>query len=217
MSDYQKQFEEGMQALVQHYVHEATRQCQARLDEVMRQYTALQQRWPIVGTEDVRTIRQATHGQVIRWIQHHLPDIDLTRLGASGHNGTERYWAARYAAHNALYRAIEHEFAVPELKALPQSEVAAALTFIRQQPAPVDTIWRAVVRKAIHQRVDFWVRRRLVPDTAGARQGAIQHLWWLVRTSGLDGTQSEVARRRLLRLIDRAAAPGRTESRRENA
>lgn len=210
MSDYQAEFERGMQALIDHFVGQATQKCRDQLEEMARQYEALQRRWPIVGTEDVRTIRQVAHNQVIHWIQESLPDLDLTRLERLGRPGVERYWAARYAAHNVLYRGIEHEFSIPEVKALPQSEVTAAVRFIRHQPVPVAAIWRAVVKKAIHQRVEFWVRRGLVADTASVRQGAIQHLWWLVRTSGFDGTQSEVARRRILRLVDRAAVPGRS-------
>lgn len=214
MEKYQVQFEKGIQGLVDHFVEEATasmrRHCAqqvAQLTQEIHQLTQQIRRWPIVGTEDVKVLRRAVHDQVALWFDQTLPDLAVNRVGSSL-PALERHLAARYAAHNALYRAIEDQFQIPELKALPQEDVTAALAFIRQQSAPLAGIWRAVIKKAIHQRIAFWLKRGLIASTPSAVQGVRQILWTQVRLSQLDPS-SELDRKRMLRLVDRFPVPSR--------
>jgi len=200
-SEYEKRFEEGLHALIMHFVHEATGELQSTIEH-------LQSRWPIVGTPNVLEVRRAVRDQVALWFERDISDFLLKNLGTD-ENGRARHIAARYAAHNVLYRAMEHEFQVSELKALPEAEVDAALQFVVAQTVPIETMVRAVERKAIRQRVQEWIDEGVLQDTPSARQGTRQILWNLVKRSGLDPTTRAVARRGRLAIIDGAAVPER--------
>lgn len=203
---YRDQFEDGLQALVSHFVEQATQQCTQQVKDLTAQIDTLHRRWPIVGTDEVKVLRRLVHEQVGRWFDQSLADLTVARAKNSAAD-IERHMVARLAAHNALYRAINERFQIPELKALPKEEVPAVRVLVRRTLVPIDIIWRAVVKKAIAQRLAFWLKRGFLADTPSAIQGARQHLWHVVRTSGLRAQDGEFARRRILRTIDRAALP----------
>ena len=212
---FSHQFESALNDLIAYHVKVATDQvaqgCQQQISALATQVGRLQgelARWPIIGHPEVKYLRQAIHDHVAVWFDQIIPDLGRFRLGVTT-VGQARHNAARNAAHNAIYRAIETEFGISELKALAQEDVHTAERFILLKAIDLDMVWRAVVKKAIAQRVDYWERRGFIATTPSVRQGTIQLLWRMVRTCGLDPYHGEVARRRILRLIDRAAVPER--------
>ena len=212
---FSHQFESALNDLIAYHVKVATDQvaqgCQQQISALATQVGRLQgelARWPIIGLPEVKKLRLAIHDHVAVWFDQIIPDLGSFRLGSTP-AGQVRHMVARQAAHNLLYRAIEKEYGISELKALAKEDVAAAERFILLYPLKLDKIWRAVVKKAIRQRVEYWERRGFIATRSSVRQGTTQLLWQMVRTCGIDPYQGEVARRRILRLIDRAAVPER--------
>lgn len=192
---------------------------QADLHDARARVTALEAGWPIVGSPAVATLRRAVRDRVAVWFATQLQD--LQPRGSGGRPPTRdavvRALAARNAAQALCYRQLYDAFGIPELKALATARVEDALAWIAQAEAPVAAIWRAYLRTAIAQRVAFWARRGAIPDTPTARQGCRQLLWLAVKQSGLNPLDGEVARRRILRLVQRAPVPDRYATRRPAA
>lgn len=211
-ADYQRQFEAGLHALIDHFVGAATRRYETRIATQADLLARLQGQltlWPIVGTTDVQILRQAVREQVSSWFLQDLPDLqpsDRPRLDP-GSAAVARYRAAQMAGCNLLYRRIEAAFLISELKALPVKDVAAALAIVRQTATPFEALWTAYLRKAIHQRVAFWQDRGFIGATDTDRIIAIQAVWRRVRAAGIDPAAGPGARRQILRRVFRAEVP----------
>lgn len=198
--------------------HELEAACQAELLTLQTRLTTtaqalhrLETTFPIVGTDDVRYLRAAIAERVQTWMSHTLPEYHA--LQPLTPKDRLRADAARRTLINALHQALRQEFAIPELKALPQVRVSAAFTVITQTPLTLDPVWHAIVRQAIRQRVAFWAQRDHTLQSPSAQQSVRQHLWWLVKTEAATHSPETLAgRRHLLRLIDRALVPERYTS-----
>ena len=157
--------------------------------------------WPIVGKPPVRHLREVVANRVALWLPE-LPDlvsprdVDMARVVTS-------------TCFSAIYRSVEAQFTIPEIKALPVGQVVSCETYIDGIDMPFERIWKAARRLTIKRRMAYWIRRGFITNTPKAIQGTRQALWAITYKHPVTQSDGPVMRKRVLRMIQRATIPAR--------
>jgi hypothetical protein len=173
------------------------RELQTRCAAIDQELHRLQARWPIVATDYVPMLRTLLHQRVAAWLTEH-PDFEPIKP----------------AVFNAGYRALFQACQIPELKALPVSQVATATTVLEAWTPDLAALWVLLLRHTIRERLTKAIKARRITPTPSTLSHVRHHLWTLVGPLKTQPPADTLSRQRVItRLLHAPLFPAKKAAR----